>query len=724
MKRFFTTAFIVLALTFSTIGVSRVAHAQFCDISNNCTYTTQAAADAASTQLNASNELGTAAQQTAAGLGTPEQQAAAAAQKTVTDPTAPPDTGGMLGSVMTWIASLFAWLVGVAALALDYAVYYTVINMGSYVHNLTAIGVTWRILRDIGNIALIFGFLAIGISIILNTERLGYGKKMLPMLLVAAVFLNFSLFFSEAVIDVGNLFATQFYTQINGGHQLTTNSSGLIVGPDGSTLGTGNEGISNKLLAQLGLQTLYNNARLQPTLLTGSNPWYVGFMGIILFIVTAFVMFSLAFILVARFVMLVFLIILAPVGFAGLAIPQLKKRAGQWWDTLFEQTITAPVLLLVLYVALAVITDAKFLTGLGGGSADAATGFIENTNLPGFGSYLMSFMIAIGLMLAVTMSAKRLSAFGSGWATKTAGALSFGAVALATRRTAGAGSQYLAKKVRSSSIASTTRGRLIASTLDKGAKASFDMRGIAAGGGLKGMGIDAGSPAKGGYKGDVEKSIKGHEEYAKTLTARKNMTREEEETLAKAEAKKKDAEQAHRVAEARHATTAQQVAAQRAEIARLEEEQKKDKYWETDPANAARLALARQNLSSGEASLGEAGKKLAEAEANKAAAVKAHSEKDAEIKKAMTDKGVKEAYAATVDGSLLNRSPLIRGITAYGGAGAVKKIKDSLKEKGAKEKIEDIIEEETRNRIKAAKDAEGKEGAPSASPAPAPAAHH
>ena len=722
MKRFFTTAFIVLALTFSTIGVSRVAHAQFCDISNNCTYTTQAAADAASTQLNASNELGTAAQQTAAGLGTPEQQAAAAAQKTVTDPTAPPDTGGMLGSVMTWIASLFAWLVGVAALALDYAVYYTVINMGSYVHNLTAIGVTWRILRDIGNIALIFGFLAIGISIILNTERLGYGKKMLPMLLVAAVFLNFSLFFSEAVIDVGNLFATQFYTQINGGHQLTTNSSGLIVGPDGSTLGTGNEGISNKLLAQLGLQTLYNNARLQPTLLTGSNPWYVGFMGIILFIVTAFVMFSLAFILVARFVMLVFLIILAPVGFAGLAIPQLKKRAGQWWDTLFEQTITAPVLLLVLYVALAVITDAKFLTGLGGGSADAATGFIENTNLPGFGSYLMSFMIAIGLMLAVTMSAKRLSAFGSGWATKTAGALSFGAVALATRRTAGAGSQYLAKKVRSSSIASTTRGRLIASTLDKGAKASFDMRGIAAGGGLKGMGIDEGSPAKGGYKGDVEKSIKGHEEYAKTLTERKK-TKEETEALAAAEAKKKEAEQAHKEVEARHATVTQQVAAQRAEIARLEEEQKKDKYWDTDPANVARLSLARQNLSSGEAALGDAGKKLAEAEANKTAAVKAHTEKSAEIEKAVSAKTAKEAYAAMVGNRLINKSPLLRGVMAYGGAGAVKKIKDAAKDKTDAEKVLEAVKaaakKEAEDELKKAPGGGGDTG-----PAPAPAAHH
>ena len=89
--------------------------------------------------------------------------------------------------------------------------------MGNYVNNLSAVGVTWRILRDLGNIIIIFGFLAIGITTILNVNWYGGKMKMLPMLLVSAVFLNFSLFITEAVIDTGNLFATQFYTQINGG---------------------------------------------------------------------------------------------------------------------------------------------------------------------------------------------------------------------------------------------------------------------------------------------------------------------------------------------------------------------------------------------------------------------------------------------------------------------------------------------------------------------------
>src|SRR3989344_7390701 len=62
-----------------------------------------------------------------------------------------------VGWLMNKIASLFAWLLGVAAITLDYVVFYTVIKMGDFVSSLTSIGITWRVLRDLGNIALIFG---------------------------------------------------------------------------------------------------------------------------------------------------------------------------------------------------------------------------------------------------------------------------------------------------------------------------------------------------------------------------------------------------------------------------------------------------------------------------------------------------------------------------------------------------------------------------------------
>ena len=350
------------------------------------------------------------------------------------------------GGVMIFLMGIFAWLLGVAVITLDNTVYYTVVTMGHYISGLTAIGVTWRILRDLSNIVLIFGFLAIGISIILDVNWYGGGTKMLPMLLVAAVALNFSLFISEAIIDAGNLFATEFYTQINGG-----NPAGLQDINFDNIANAKNNGIANKIMSQLGLATIYGDVITRPSILTNAFATsFIGFMSIILFLIAAFVMFSLAFILIIRFIVLIFLIILAPIGFVGLAVPQLSQYAKQWWSYLINQTITAPVLLLMLYVALAVITDANFLgfgpTGLAANGG--WVGFVPNgtTNLTGFASLILSFLVAMGLLLAVTIFAKKLGAIGSSWATKAAGALSFGAVSFAGRATLGTSGNLLASK--------------------------------------------------------------------------------------------------------------------------------------------------------------------------------------------------------------------------------------------------------------------------------------
>lgn len=549
MNRLFTASLAILILLTGATSIASVAHAQGGARDSN----------QSNNQLDANgNILGTpgAASVSAnqAALNASNAAAQAAAQNSTT--SFGQKASDSFDWIMTQIMSLFAWLVGVAVLTLDYAVYYTVFKMGDYVHNLTAIGVAWSILRDVGNIMLIFGFLAIGISVILNTERLGYGTKMLPMLLVAAVFLNFSLFFSQAIIDVGNLFASQFYTQINGGTPPTAASL------SGSSIANaGNTGISAKIMSQLGLQAIYGNA-INPVegqkLLRPGAPWYIGFLGILLFIITAFVLFSLAFILIARFVALIYLIILSPIGFAGLAIPQLAGKAQQWWSTLFQQTITAPVLLLLLYVALTVITDCKFLRGFGASGSgncsanpNAVTGFLQGGSLAEFGSYILSFLVAMGLLIAVTIAAKGLSAFGAGAAMKGAGALSFGATAWAGRATGGWAAYRGAKYLRG-----TRFGRLpllgtgVVKGLEKVSGASFDIRGTSALKNIPGGGVDAGTAQKGGYKEELKKAVESRTKYAADLKGKefKDLSHEDQfslatkqKELAELEKQKKDA---------------------------------------------------------------------------------------------------------------------------------------------------------------------------------------
>ena len=518
MRRFFTTSIIALSLLTSIVGAG--APIAYAAVGEPCT-----ASNGARGTLTAGdicNVLATDSNAADAANGVTVDQAAAQT------PTSFGSTvDDILGSVMSKILSIFAWLLGVAMVTLDSAVYYTVVKMGDYVQNLKAVGIAWRILRDIGNIALIFGFLAVGITTILNVDWYGGGKKFLPSLLIAAVFLNFSLFMTEAVIDTGNLFATQFYTQINGGTpagaKLSAGSNVTsISGVTSIASSIGDEVISQKIMNTLGLQSLYGAAR-DPSkqVFKGDNITFISLMGILLFIVAAFVMFSLAFILIVRFVALIFVIILSPVGFAGYAIPQLASTSKKWLDTLTEQTITAPILLLLLYIALAVITDENFL-GFGVSGPDY-TGFIQNTsggfNLSGLASALLSFSVAMGLLLSVTYFSKKLGAMGGDWATKTAGKLSFGATAWAGRTSGGWLANKTARKLRGTAFGRIPLvGTGLVKGLDSIGSASFDVRGTGALKNFPGGGIDAGKAQKGGYKADLKSRIDSRTKYAAELT--------------------------------------------------------------------------------------------------------------------------------------------------------------------------------------------------------------
>lgn len=476
MKRSFATP--ILLLTFlagGMFGYAPTAHAQSCKTDSECgqgKWCEKIGADSSGTCV----------------VGTPPAPEDGAAN-TPTGFNGSFDNVKSLNGVMGIIMQLFAWLLGTAGLVLDKTVYLTVVTMGDYVNGLSAIGVAWRILRDIGNIILIFGFLAIGISTILSVETYGV-KKMLPKLLLAAVFLNFSLFIAEAVIDVGNVFATQFYTAINAGKGA------------GGDVTIGNEGISNALMNQLGLQQMYGVARNNQTIFEGNTPFLVGFMAILLFMIAAFVMFSLAFILIARFVALVFIIVVAPIGFAGLAVPQLKGLADQWWHQLFAQTITAPALLLLLYVALAVITDVNFLVGFKVSSGNALTDWLKGGGgLAEYAGMMLAFLVAMGLLLAVMYFAKKLGAAGAGVAMKLGGLASFGTASLAGRGFLGLAGAGLSNKRMKAWASRGGAGSRFAKGLVVGggkvlANRTYDFRNApGAGSALGALGLSAGKGA-------------------------------------------------------------------------------------------------------------------------------------------------------------------------------------------------------------------------------------
>lgn len=438
-----------------------------------------------------------------------------ASAKTVTPPSTKMEDG--LNGVLVWIAGLFAWLFAIAVAVLDFSAYYSIFQMGKGIGGLQGIGLAWRVLRDVGNILFIFGFLVAGMITILRVEFYGFTKSMLPKLLIGAVFLNFSLFITEAIIDTGNLFASQFYTQINGGNVPT--------GQFPKELTTTDKGIAGKVMNQLGLQTIYGTVATNPKALVGDNIKTTAFMSIILFLIAAFVFFALAFILIVRYVVLVLLIILAPLGFAGLAIPKLDGIAKRWWNSLFKQAIIAPVLMLLLYIAMAVITDSTFMTAVCGTSCTSGQYSVEALDkTPALIQLLITFFIAMGLLLAVLVAAVEMGATGAKMSMSLAGAATFGATALALQGAGAATGRFLTSKTvqgrlsRIDGKSGKFAARLALRAGNAAQKSTFDVRNskklaaIAGATGLGSLGVTLGSGMKSSMDTKVVDRIKSFKE--------------------------------------------------------------------------------------------------------------------------------------------------------------------------------------------------------------------
>jgi hypothetical protein len=409
------------------------------------------------------------------------------------------------------IFTLCAWLLGIIGVLFNWAVIRTVFQFATFFGNSSSLLLAWGILRDIGNIILLFGFIFMGVSTILNLPSSEYtAKRALPALIIFAVLLNFSLFAAEAVIDVANGFSSTLATQ-----------AGQACDTTGSIAKCAEIGISGAIFQMTGVQGIFT-----PDVLAGTNLTPISEIGVFIIlslflIITALVLLAGAIMLIMRAVVLVWLIITSPIGFAGMAVPPLHEVAKQWWHQLINQAFFAPVYILMMLISI------KLAQGLGnsGNLVAAVTGSAGGTGIAG-GSVLnlqsvLVLTLVLGFMIAALIAAKRMGAAGAGFATRTAGALTFGTVGFIGRRTAGAGANEIVRRIGSSKLAQTNPGlaRRLETPFKKLSESSMSLRGVATNLG-KGAHLDFGKPNKDaahGFHGIEEKERKAIEDFEKRV---------------------------------------------------------------------------------------------------------------------------------------------------------------------------------------------------------------
>ena len=255
-----------------------------------------------------------------------------------------PSASCLLDFIVAWVAyfimMICAWIMALVGMLFDAVMSYTVVNMKNNLDGFSIINSGWADIRDIGNLIFIFLAIYLGIQEIIGLN-FGNTKRLVRNLIIVGLLVNFSLFFTQLLIDASNILALSFYNLTIHIPSITNNSfTKVFAGP-------------------LGLPTVYN---LFPPASSVNRLADLGFLQIIIvgigsslfFLVTSVTFLGATALFVIRFLIFIFLMVLSPLAFLFSIVPgKLQEISKQWWQTLSGQLIFAPLyMVLILLVAL------------------------------------------------------------------------------------------------------------------------------------------------------------------------------------------------------------------------------------------------------------------------------------------------------------------------------------------------------------------------------------
>lgn len=341
---------------------------------------------------------------------------------------------------------------GWASILLNYVIQKLVVEMGFLVNQLDGVMVAWQTLRDLANVFLVFLTIYVGIATILGLSKFG-NKQLLWKIVLAALLVNFSITFTKGIIDVSNLAAVETYRQFLISSNL--NEGCATQAPRAANASVQKDecidkGLAGAFWTQLKVTTLFNVEALRASLPRGTpDPdikWAMAitaFMGGLMCIVMAFVFGGAAFLLIGRFVILVFLIIVSPVALVAW-LTDVSNIGSRWWKALLDQAFFAPAILLMWWIAYKVLGSYVQLFTRGGLTSSLASPGTGG-DISGLGIVLM-FIIVMAFLVMGLVIAKQLGAAGAQTVINTGKAGATATAGFMAANTLGRGSAYAQRK--------------------------------------------------------------------------------------------------------------------------------------------------------------------------------------------------------------------------------------------------------------------------------------
>jgi len=383
------------------------------------------------------------------------------------------------------------------------------------------VNIGWTIFRDIANILFIFVLLYASIKTIV--QGTGETGKTISTVIIVAVLINFSMFFTKVVIDISNTLAVSFYNSIQSKKYAgaTTQSSSSSATATNSSSSAAAKSVLDPLVDKTQILSIVgltkkelaegSKSPLSYAIIIKQSLMGAGFI-IILSIIIAIMMLM----LLTRVLILGFLVMLSSLAFGAYILPGLRSKiTDKWWAALIGQSFFAPVFLLMLYISLA------FMSSFNGPAATGLDNILADDGRAA--DAVIQFFIVAALMIIALQVAKSMADQAGSFSGKITGALGGAALGLtgwAARNTLGATASVISNRMGDPKSAT---GLAMKRMLDGTAGMSFDGRNAPGVGSLlKTTGVDFGKASKDNFEDAQKKREIAAGKRAKMMSNDKN----------------------------------------------------------------------------------------------------------------------------------------------------------------------------------------------------------
>jgi uncharacterized membrane protein YgcG len=283
----------------------------------------------------------------------------------------------------------FQLALGVVGSLFDLVLQETVIDTVLFDSISGAISNSWKLIRDIANIAIVFSLLYLAIKTILNGNGFA-DTKTLAGVLVAAILINFSLFFTQIAFNTSNFVSKSIAQQITfeGGGDVRNVSANIA-----RLIGTKDiiDKVWNATPSTQELDRAWSN--LQSAILAGFT-----------MLVLIVILFVASMMLLYRFLIFIFLMISSPIGLISVFIPWFRDAGQKWWSLLKHQVLFLPAFFITLYIAMIFIGS---LTK----NVNTSTSLV---------AFFLNFILTCGFLLATLIIPTKIAGGGSNMMTSVA----------------------------------------------------------------------------------------------------------------------------------------------------------------------------------------------------------------------------------------------------------------------------------------------------------------